>query len=62
MTKRTVGLLTILAALTIALLSTDWHPVRACLYLLGWAAVATLLTWNDRRTRKIGAQAAAQTG
>ncbi|MET8649032.1 MULTISPECIES: hypothetical protein [Nocardia] len=56
MTKRTAGLLTILAALTIALLSTDWHPVRACLYLLGWVAVAALLTWNDRRTSEIGAR------
>lgn len=51
MTTRTTLLLAGLAVLAGALLTTNWDPIRAVLYVLGWAAVAALLIWNDRRHR-----------
>ncbi|MET8776862.1 hypothetical protein ABZV58_17815 [Nocardia sp. NPDC004654] len=51
MTTRTALLLVGLAVFGVALLTTNWHPIRAVAYLAGWALVAILLIWNDRRNR-----------
>lgn len=48
MTKRSAMLLFGLAAMLVGLLSTDWHPLRAVLFLLGWIGVAVLLVWGDK--------------
>jgi predicted PurR-regulated permease PerM len=45
----TLGILAILAALGILLLIDNWHPLRAVIYLIVWAAVATLVIRAVRR-------------
>ncbi|WP_433657829.1 hypothetical protein ACQPW1_39115 [Nocardia sp. CA-128927] len=38
-----------LAVLALALLFTNWNPVRAVIYALGWIVVTALLVDAERR-------------
>ncbi|MFF2083759.1 hypothetical protein ACFVVM_08270 [Nocardia sp. NPDC058176] len=46
---RTFALLAGLAALGVALLVDNWHPVRAIAYAVGWALAAAILLASRRR-------------
>ncbi len=38
-----------LAALALALLLTDWNPIRAAIYVLAWGLVTAVLFYAERR-------------
>ncbi|WP_280398245.1 hypothetical protein [Nocardia carnea] len=49
MSRRTFALSAGLAVLAIVLAATNWHPLRAGIYALAWAAATGILYFADRR-------------